>query len=67
MYKNKVETLKETPSNVEAVLSIWTFYRSSIVVMKYYEQNTLYETSGNWTIDKKTINYRLHLLIYMKT
>ena len=53
VYKNKVETLKETPSNVEAVLSIWTFYRSSIVVMKYYEQNTLYETSGNWTIDKK--------------
>ncbi len=53
IYKDKVETQKEAPTNVENLLSIWTFYRSSIVVMKYSNQGVLYETSGNWTIDKK--------------
>lgn len=51
IYKNGTETTTESPSEVENLLSTWTFYKSSIVIMKYTIGTTIYETSGNWTIN----------------
>jgi len=51
IYKENVETTTESPSEVENLLSSWTFYRSGIVVMKYYLNKTVYQTSGTWSID----------------
>ncbi len=50
IYKNNIETISETSTEVESLLSFWTFYRSSILVINYYNNKILYETSGNWAI-----------------
>lgn len=50
IYKNNIETISDTPTDVESLLSVWTFYRSSILVINYYNNKILYETSGNWAI-----------------
>ena len=50
IYKNNIETISETPTDVESLLSSWIFYRSSILVIKYYNNKVLYETSGNWVV-----------------
>ncbi|MDD3280621.1 MAG: hypothetical protein PHC83_03530 [Bacteroidales bacterium] len=50
IYKNNIETISETPTDVESLLSTWTFYHSSILVISYYNNKILYETSGNWSI-----------------
>ncbi len=53
IYKNNVETITESPGEVESLLSNWSFYRSKILLINYYRNNIYYKSSGNWDIDEK--------------
>ena len=53
IHKNNVETVTESPGEVESLLSNWSFYRSKILLINYYRNNIYYKSSGNWDIDEK--------------
>ena len=58
IYKNGEITDTETPSIVESKYAQYEFYKTNVLVINYFYNGVVYQSSGSWEFGKKkkTIN-----------